>query len=57
MVSRVNRGGTALPYAEKYGAIMLRFNHNLPPKVAFATAQDYLAYQISFPEGIEENAQ
>lgn len=38
-------------------ATMLRFNHNLPPKVAFATAQDYLAYQISFLEGIEENAQ
>ena len=37
---------------------MLRFNHNSPPKkkVAFATAQDYLAYQISFLEGIEENA-
>jgi len=38
-------------------ATMLRFNHNLPPKVAFATAQDYLTYQISFLEGIEENAQ
>ena len=38
---------------------MLRFNHNSPPKkkVAFATAQDNLKYQINFLEGIEDNAQ
>lgn len=37
-------------------ATMLRLT-TISPESGFATAQDYLAYQISFLEGIEENAQ